>query len=588
MAPWRRRRCGASRPRRGAGGCGGGRRRACARRGRAPGRRRSWSGRRAGSTTSRSPLTALGLAAELLRGRWTRAAVTGLVVDLGDRYEPQRAEGGPGADSRRSRSPGRLSGRRWGRLGRRGRPTRSAARWTAPAARLRSCATRVHRSPPLCTIRRRSATPSWSTSVTAAARLAIANVRLQAEIAARVREVAASRRRLVEAGDDERRRLGEELRDGCRAAAGRCLRPRSRASRRCATLRPLRPWRSSPPTSTAARADLTRFAQGIHPRALTDGGLHGALAELGAQAAVPVTLDVTDRRFPPAHEAAAFFVCSEGLTNVAKHASAARVEIAVRALGSTLTVRGGRRRRGGRRPRARIGSARARRPGRGARRRTAHRQPPRCRHAPGGRASDLGVPGHDLARSVGALAAPASSGRRSGRSLAVGLYVAVAAVTVAIVRSEPGYALAGDSATALAGELAAGALLVGAALIAGRGGRPRSLPGRSPRPASPGRSWSGTAPARARRSQPDSSLYAVWPLPARPLRAARAGPTFARTAGDRTAGSRLRDQPRSARRRFGRGLRPARAGLPRVPAQPPADRGGRGCLARAWAGGTRA
>jgi signal transduction histidine kinase len=88
-----------------------------------------------------------------------------------------------------------------------------------------------------------------------------------------------------------------------------------------------------------ARGDLRRFAQGIHPRALTEHGLGAALAELAAQAPVPVTLAVTQRRFPLTHEAAAFFVCSEGLANVAKYADAARVEIAVAAAGDRLTVR---------------------------------------------------------------------------------------------------------------------------------------------------------------------------------------------------------------------------------------------------------
>jgi signal transduction histidine kinase len=282
-------------------------------------------------------LTALGLAADLLWGGWTRAAVTGLVVDLGDRYEPQalraalaRTVGDP--DLQVAYRVG--GGSAW--VDEAGRPVRlpeleGPDRTVtllrdegAPVAAL------VHDPAAL-------GDPELMSSMTAAARLAIANVRLQADVAVRVREVAASRRRLVEAGDRERQRLGEELRDG----AERRLAAVSARLTRLATVR--NPEAASTVAQLAAeldsaRTDLTRFAQGIHPWALTDGGLHGALAELSAQAAVPVTLDVTDSRFPPAHEAAAFFVCSEGLTNVAKHASTARVAIAVRALGSTLTV----------------------------------------------------------------------------------------------------------------------------------------------------------------------------------------------------------------------------------------------------------
>ena len=95
--------------------------------------------------------------------------------------------------------------------------------------------------------------------------------------------------------------------------------------------------------------------------------------------------------------------------------------------------------------------------------------------------------------------------------LAVGLYVAVAAVTVAIVRSEPGYALAGDSATALAGELAAGALLVGAALIAGPR-RPAALlawPLATAGIAWPLMEWN--SPGAGAAFTAGLALYAVWP-----------------------------------------------------------------------------
>jgi signal transduction histidine kinase len=282
-------------------------------------------------------LTALGLAADLLWGRWTRAAVTGLVVDLGDRWEPQALRA---ALARTVGDPGLQVAYRVGAaddwVDEVGRPVR------LPEPEGPGCAVTLLRdegAPVAALVHDPAALadPELVSSMTAAARLAVANVRLQADVAVRVREVAASRRRLVEAGDEERRRLGEELRDGAER----------RLAAVSAHLARLAAEGDGEPAATVgqlaaeldrARTDLTRFAQGIHPRALTEGGIHRALAELTAQAAVPVTLDVTDRRFPPAHEAAAFFVCSEGLTNVAKYATAARVEIAVRAVGSTLMV----------------------------------------------------------------------------------------------------------------------------------------------------------------------------------------------------------------------------------------------------------
>ena len=157
-------------------------------------------------------------------------------------------------------------------------------------------------------------------------------------MATRLREVDASRRRLVEAGDDERRRLGDELQTGVQQRLGAI-------SDRLATLaghrdgeRALALRRLSAELDEA-QGDLARFAAGIHPQALTDHGLGAALAELAARSPVPVALAVVDRRFPSTYEAAAFFVCSEGLANVAKYAGATRVDIDVTATDERLVVR---------------------------------------------------------------------------------------------------------------------------------------------------------------------------------------------------------------------------------------------------------
>jgi signal transduction histidine kinase len=69
------------------------------------------------------------------------------------------------------------------------------------------------------------------------------------------------------------------------------------------------------------------LARGIHPSALTTGGLGAALAELASRAPVPVGVSVDAGRFPAAVEAAVYFVCAEALTNVAKYACASLVRI---------------------------------------------------------------------------------------------------------------------------------------------------------------------------------------------------------------------------------------------------------------------
>ena len=165
-------------------------------------------------------------------------------------------------------------------------------------------------------------------SVVAAVRLVLANVRLRAEDAARMREVAASRRRLVEAGDEERRRLREQLRGGAEqllAGVSADLNSSAVQHEGAKALALL----SLVDELDAAAEDLTRFAQGVHPRALTEHGLAQALRELAGRAPVPVAVDVPTRRYPAPQEAAAYFVCAEALANVAKYAGATGASISV-------------------------------------------------------------------------------------------------------------------------------------------------------------------------------------------------------------------------------------------------------------------
>jgi signal transduction histidine kinase len=79
-----------------------------------------------------------------------------------------------------------------------------------------------------------------------------------------------------------------------------------------------------------ALAELRELAQGIHPGILTERGLRAALEELAYGARLPLELDVAlAERLPDRVEAAAYFVVSEALTNVAKHAEATAVRVRV-------------------------------------------------------------------------------------------------------------------------------------------------------------------------------------------------------------------------------------------------------------------
>jgi signal transduction histidine kinase len=171
--------------------------------------------------------------------------------------------------------------------------------------------------------------PQLLAAAASAARLAASNARLQGEVRAGVAEVAASRRRLVEAGIEQRRRLEEELRVG---AERRLAAVAGRLNRLIAAHDAARGDSLADVAAGVerARGDLYRFAQGIHPVILTEHGLAAALAEAGALMPHYVAVEVPPGRLPLSVEATIYFLCMEALANVGKHAAASQVHIRVR------------------------------------------------------------------------------------------------------------------------------------------------------------------------------------------------------------------------------------------------------------------
>jgi signal transduction histidine kinase len=176
-------------------------------------------------------------------------------------------------------------------------------------------------------------------AVAVAARLSARNARLQAEVRSQVVELQASRRRLVHAGDVQRRRLDVLLRDGAQRRLEDLRGVVGAATRRATT--------GSATAAHLARADaqladvladLRSLAAGLHPRALAETGLKGALGALAAASPVRVELSVVGDRLPAEVETAAYFVCSEALANAAKHAGASRVTIHVVATTESVSV----------------------------------------------------------------------------------------------------------------------------------------------------------------------------------------------------------------------------------------------------------
>jgi signal transduction histidine kinase len=164
----------------------------------------------------------------------------------------------------------------------------------------------------------------------AQAGLVLRNVRLTSELRLRLQELAASRKRLVTAQDEERRRLERDIHDGAqqqlvalairlRLAEGLVGRDPDRARTMLGELSK---------ETTDAMENLRDLARGIYPPLLADQGLRAALEAQARKAALPVTLELDGvRRYPQEVEAAVYFSCLEALQNVAKYAEAGRVEL---------------------------------------------------------------------------------------------------------------------------------------------------------------------------------------------------------------------------------------------------------------------
>ncbi|HET9545129.1 MAG TPA: sensor histidine kinase [Gaiellaceae bacterium] len=173
----------------------------------------------------------------------------------------------------------------------------------------------------------------------AAARLALENARLQAETRAQLATVKESRARIVEAADDERRRIERDLHDGAQqrlVALALQLRSAQRELHPDGDVE--RILEESVRELQAAVEELRELARGVHPAILTEEGLAPALESLAHRTPIEVDLDVAEERLPAAVEATAYFVVCEALANVVKHARASRASVSANRLDGLLRV----------------------------------------------------------------------------------------------------------------------------------------------------------------------------------------------------------------------------------------------------------
>jgi signal transduction histidine kinase len=161
------------------------------------------------------------------------------------------------------------------------------------------------------------------------------------ELTAEVTELRGAQARVFAAADAERRRLERDLHDGAQQRLVSLALTLRMAEQRAAKGDPDAPElvRQAGEEVTKALDELRDLARGIHPAILTNRGLAAALDDLAGRAAVPVEVtEAPAERLPDPVEAAAYFVVSECLANIGKHANASEATVAVRERDGALVV----------------------------------------------------------------------------------------------------------------------------------------------------------------------------------------------------------------------------------------------------------
>ena len=161
------------------------------------------------------------------------------------------------------------------------------------------------------------------------------------ELTAQVHELQDARSRIIAAADAERRRIERDLHDGAQQRLVALALNLRMAEQRAASGDPAAGElvRQAGEEAQLALKELRDLARGIHPAILTNRGLPAALEDLASRATVPVEVTAApDERLPDAVEAAAYFVVSECLANIGKHAQATSATVAVTVEDGRLSV----------------------------------------------------------------------------------------------------------------------------------------------------------------------------------------------------------------------------------------------------------
>jgi signal transduction histidine kinase len=265
----------------------------------------------------------------LLRTQMARTAIADLVVELGGTPTPGRlrdvlahALGDPGLSiAYRGNDPDTFIDGDGSPID---LPAASAARAVTMLERDGTALVAIIHDPALLE------DPGLVAAVTSALRLATDNERLQVQVESQLDEVRASRARIVEAGDAERKRVERDLHDGAQQRlVSLTLALRVAQTKLGDTADPAvrLSLEQASSEARAALAELRELARGIHPQVLTEAGLAAAVESLADRSPIDVSVDVAAGRFSSAVEGAAYFVVSEALANVAKYANARHADV---------------------------------------------------------------------------------------------------------------------------------------------------------------------------------------------------------------------------------------------------------------------
>ena len=264
----------------------------------------------------------------LLRARLARSHVGELVLELDHTPPEGSATLLPVTSATRASSSS--SGSRAGRLRRR---DRRGGRASEPAS-TRSVTAISHGGERIAVIvhdRSLDDEPQLLQAAATAARLTLENARLHAEVRAQLVQVEESRRRIVAAGDEQRRRIERDIHDGAQQRlVALALELRATQRRLGGRVDPdvERVLTGAVAELQVAVSELRELARGVHPAILTEEGLPGALESLASRTPLDVRVEGGfDERLPPEIEAAGYFLACEALANAVKHADATHVRI---------------------------------------------------------------------------------------------------------------------------------------------------------------------------------------------------------------------------------------------------------------------